>query len=484
MNMSDILDEILATPQRQKAPKTTALSHTPRRYPAPSSPFPAAGNRDPMAMVSLADSLSPLGPSHATTKTPLIPPASQGEGSLVLIERDNYAPDHYPDEMEWTPTQSQHRAFATYGLGGGAQGGGGGGGGFGRAAVDARPFWYRVPPQPTNPAQQARNPLNTPRIRASPTDVSRGGLLFGGGEAKTPTGRPAGVKQNGAANGKTKTTTRSAAAADDKGGGNDGDDGLGAVFAQPRFFAENAVAVPQNDPRNSLSDMFSQSFTLGGDGDSAGRPAGGAGSKARNGGAPTGRRRRRRSGEGRRSGLLRRAQLALLCAVLAAWVYLVVQLGLDTPSSPPPSASSFSPSTTPFPIPLAVDVDLAGVSQEPRKPAGGRRDPSSFGSDAQLALVAATAILAACAALETWADAAAVVAPRLLVLAVGAAEAVAATHVGLQLWPATSLAGWWGGPSGVGAADGACGAGCLAQGLWLITAVVAHGAWNVFWSDA
>lgn len=78
------------------------------------------------------------------------------------------------DEMDWSPSGSQHRAFSTHNpykvknpnprfsntpLG------------FNDTPVDPKPgaFWYKVPPAPTNPAQRLRNPVK-PVIRESPKE--------------------------------------------------------------------------------------------------------------------------------------------------------------------------------------------------------------------------------------------------------------------------------------------------------------------------
>jgi hypothetical protein len=78
----------------------------------------------------------------------------------------------YGDEMDWSPSGSQHRAFSNHNpfkvknpnprfndtpLG------------FNQTPVDPKPgpFWYKVPPAPTNPAQRLRNPTQ-PVIRESP----------------------------------------------------------------------------------------------------------------------------------------------------------------------------------------------------------------------------------------------------------------------------------------------------------------------------
>lgn len=110
-------------------------------------------------------------------------PVRQGQGSLGLSAlsfsesqtslQDNQ-PQQYGDEMDWSPSGSQHRAFSTHEpfrvrnpnprfsnnpLG------------FNDTPIEPKPgpFWYKVPPAPSNPAQRLRNPVQ-PVIRESPKE--------------------------------------------------------------------------------------------------------------------------------------------------------------------------------------------------------------------------------------------------------------------------------------------------------------------------
>ncbi len=129
------------------------------------------------------------------------------------------------DEMDWSPTQSRHRAFNTYDAGGSHAAG------FGQTPVgaDRGQFWYKVPPAPSSLAQRVRNPPNAPRLRQSP--IAKDDLSFrhaNGYTARAPVG-------SGAA-----------------------EEPAGVEFTESSFF----VPEQNNDPRNSLSDLFGQSFSL------------------------------------------------------------------------------------------------------------------------------------------------------------------------------------------------------------------------------
>lgn len=70
------------------------------------------------------------------------------------------------ESMDWSPSYSQHRAFApTLQPRNGQL--------FGQAPVDSTtsPFWYKVPPAPITPAHRLRNPPNQPRLRVSSQEV-------------------------------------------------------------------------------------------------------------------------------------------------------------------------------------------------------------------------------------------------------------------------------------------------------------------------
>ncbi len=142
-------------------------------------------------------------------------------GSLNLSSSDAMQPD---DEMDWTPTHSQHRAFNTYGQRQSQ--------GFNEAPVEPKgPFWYRVPAAPTTPAQRLYNPPNQPRLQTSP--IAKENPFAKTGRAGSSSG--------------SRLRNR----------GEEEEPPL-VKFAPPKFFAQ----PQQNDPRNSLSDLFGQSFSL------------------------------------------------------------------------------------------------------------------------------------------------------------------------------------------------------------------------------
>ncbi|KAF9871217.1 hypothetical protein CkaCkLH20_11386 [Colletotrichum karsti] len=139
----------------------------------------------------------------------------------------------YSEEMDWSPTQSRHRAFNDLGPPKAPNQV------FGQPdpGPNSSPFWYKVPPAPITPAQRLRNgpkPLLT---------------------------KPAEKKSIFA----TSSMNASKSSADA------GREGLRDVaFAQPTFFAPSSSNP--SDPRNSLADMLNSSFTLSQDEDEEGRP--------------------------------------------------------------------------------------------------------------------------------------------------------------------------------------------------------------------
>lgn len=151
--------------------------------------------------------------------TPLGLPVSFSEPTLKSPPQNYYA-----DEMDWSPSQPQHRAFqpsspkrpTTRSS-------------FGESPTQTNggAFWYKVPPAPTSPAQRHRNPPNKPVLRknmASSSDVFFSSAM-----------------RNNAAGGAAASKDESA----------------DVTFKQPSFFAK-----PDNDEASSLADLLGQSFTL------------------------------------------------------------------------------------------------------------------------------------------------------------------------------------------------------------------------------
>ncbi|KAI1269346.1 hypothetical protein F5Y18DRAFT_369552 [Xylariaceae sp. FL1019] len=131
---------------------------------------------------------------------------------------------HYDEEMDWSPSASQHRAFSSYNS-------------YKIKNTNPRfsdtptepkagPIWYKVPPAPTNPAQVVRNPPMRPIIRESPKDTKPNFFQS--------TRRPVDL------GGKHQSTTSE------------------FTLSQPKFYAPQ----PKDDPRDGLSSMFASSFSL------------------------------------------------------------------------------------------------------------------------------------------------------------------------------------------------------------------------------
>ncbi|OTB13043.1 hypothetical protein K445DRAFT_320550 [Daldinia sp. EC12] len=137
---------------------------------------------------------------------------------------------HYEEEMDWTPSASQHRAFSSYNpykvKNTNPR--------FSDTPIEAKsgPIWYKVPPAPTTPAQKLRNPPMRPIIRESPKEV----------------------KENffqSAARGPLNIGSPSHGSLSD------------IKFAEPKFFAPE----DKDDPRDNLSRMFASSFSISPDPD-------------------------------------------------------------------------------------------------------------------------------------------------------------------------------------------------------------------------
>ncbi|KIH90772.1 hypothetical protein SPBR_00155 [Sporothrix brasiliensis 5110] len=188
------------------------------------------------------------------------------------------------DEMDWTPTQpsshghtpaqSPHRAFNTYEPGASQFSQGpsqSSAGAFSQTPVEADrgPFWYKVPPAPTSIAQRIFNRPNAPRL------VQKVALGDSGDGAGAGTGADASFGQNSqhgdSAHGRRGGTL-------DLGFQGPRGTSSSVEFAQPSFFAEDIVPKNANkgmagrggregadndDPGSYLSDLFSQTFTLG-----------------------------------------------------------------------------------------------------------------------------------------------------------------------------------------------------------------------------
>lgn len=194
-SLSSILDEVLASPSKPENSQHSSVRPLPSSYPPP-MPF--------------RSSVSPQvgSPSQATFGAPERPPQSAD-----------------PDEMDWTPTQSQHRAFQS-GVTDGSPSRP-----FSQAPVqpESGTFWYKVPPAPINPSQKLRSAPSVPIVRKQTPEAN--GLGFG---TRTSSSKRLGLQ----------------------------DQRQGVEFHRPKFFAPT-----RDDERSSLADMLDKSFTLGSDGD-------------------------------------------------------------------------------------------------------------------------------------------------------------------------------------------------------------------------
>ncbi|KAF9767031.1 hypothetical protein IL306_000456 [Fusarium sp. DS 682] len=174
---------------------------------------------------------SPINPISPTPFPPVSNSFRLSDSPRTQFNSLNITPQRtqevgYSDEMDWTPTesqtqpQSQYRAFQDTPLSNGTRRL------FGEAPVSTEqsPFWYKVPPAPTNPSHRLRNPPNAPILRSKPAQQES---IFFRGAAK-------------------------------KKGGNE-DDEREVSFKPPSFFAPQE----SNDEANGLADLLSQSFTLG-----------------------------------------------------------------------------------------------------------------------------------------------------------------------------------------------------------------------------
>ncbi|KAI0395005.1 hypothetical protein F5Y17DRAFT_425619 [Xylariaceae sp. FL0594] len=193
---------------------------------SPASPGDGVQQTPPLSSHGDSDSESAFLPPRTANGTPWpkhTRPISTG--------RQEPAPVQDYDVMDWSPSGSQHRAFSSvnphkvqnpHPR-------------FSDMPIEPKPgpIWYKIPPAPTTPAQRARNPPMRPIIRESPKEPTERRLF-------TSTGR------------KTVDFVSKAESAVPE-----------ITLSQPKFFAPE----PKNDPRDSLSSMFANTFNLGPDTD-------------------------------------------------------------------------------------------------------------------------------------------------------------------------------------------------------------------------
>lgn len=147
---------------------------------------------------------------------------------LTAQPRDQAPAVHYEEEMDWSPSTSQHRAFNTYN----SYNVKNPNPRFNDIPVEPKPgpFWYKgVPAAPTNPAQRARNPPSRPTIRETLKPQQEGSIFTRDHNKKPVQLGPPFVEKATSLN-----------------------------IAEPKFYAPEA----RNDPRDGLSSMFASSFSI------------------------------------------------------------------------------------------------------------------------------------------------------------------------------------------------------------------------------
>lgn len=281
--MADALDEILNEP-------TPKPAIDPQPYMAK---FSAADQFDHMPTPGARSSYDPstpsLGPNpfQSTTTTPKRPTTSgsnMGFSSLSLSDQPQTRAQtrsqtqarqpalfqqqvpQYQEDMEWTHTTPQNRAFGTYQPGQPTEKRG-----FNETPTTNKSgvFWAKIPPKPTTPAQRAFNPLNRPVIRTSPVTQVKNPLGFQGSSTGISTGstmfgqhrQPAQQQQQSSPGGTVSNT----------------------IFAQPSL-----LLPPRPDERDSLAEAFTQSFSISSGAGDGGGGAGGSTGDARRGGTAQG----------------------------------------------------------------------------------------------------------------------------------------------------------------------------------------------------
>ncbi|KAI1855288.1 hypothetical protein JX266_000153 [Neoarthrinium moseri] len=152
-DLGGILDEISFSANENAPKPSTSFSST-----NPASSFGSQG--------------STLGSSSIVPVKPYR--RDLGIGSLGLADTPTTPQQQdqsmqYGEEMDWSPSGSQHRAFSTHNpykvKNPNPR--------FNDLPIEPKPgaFWYKVPPAPVNPAQKLRNPPMKPIIRESPKEA-------------------------------------------------------------------------------------------------------------------------------------------------------------------------------------------------------------------------------------------------------------------------------------------------------------------------
>jgi len=177
------------------------------------------------------------------------------------------------EEMDWSPTpgdlfapsQSQHRAFATQGLPQSSST-------FGKVPVEPRngPFWYRVPPAPTTPAQRIFNTArrgNQPLVPAGRQEIKFRGpdktQLVRETRSQTRKKREQ-LQQQQQQQQQQSQLRQSLHQSPEEKQLKKGQQALaaGVTFAEPKLFANSLLRGDDNDPREDLTTLFGGSFSM------------------------------------------------------------------------------------------------------------------------------------------------------------------------------------------------------------------------------
>ncbi|KAH7021238.1 Ima1 N-terminal domain-containing protein [Microdochium trichocladiopsis] len=208
-SLGDVLDDILHEPSRPSLPDDdddpSDLVFNPQRLP----------------------SRSPNGTPFGQTQRSNLGGNLMDMSGLSANIQEAPPAVHYDEEMDWSPSTSQHRAFSTYN----SYNVKNPNPRFNDIPVEPKPgpIWYKVPPAPTNPAQRLRNPPSRPTIRET-LKPQKETSIFTRDHNKKPVqlGSPF-VEKASSLN-----------------------------IAEPKFYAPEA----RNDPRDGLSNMFASSFSI------------------------------------------------------------------------------------------------------------------------------------------------------------------------------------------------------------------------------
>lgn len=188
---------------------------------------------------SKQDQAAQISPQQSTLRPSVIDPDTYGQRSrkssampishlinrAAQHRREEPPNTHDTEEMDWSPSASQHRAFSSYNpyrvKNTNPR--------FSDAPTEPKPgpLWYKVPPAPTNPAQRLRNPPMRPIIRESPKEKKENFFHLTG---RQPIHFGSRSRENSAE----------------------------LNLAPAKFHAPQ----PRDDPRDSLSSMFATSFTI------------------------------------------------------------------------------------------------------------------------------------------------------------------------------------------------------------------------------